>query len=245
MIEAPVSIEIVAETGSTNGDLSARLVAGEQVAQGSWLVANRQSAGRGRLGRSWSDGCGNFMGSTSLRLTAGDPPPATLALVAGLAVHAAVSGHIPPPARAMLKWPNDVLVNGIKLAGILLERVGDQVVVGIGVNLVQAPAVPGRQTMALTDYGPAPDRDSFAAVLAGHFAQQVLRWRRYGLEPLLLRWQAAAHPAGTPLSVAQPDGSVLSGTFAGLAADGALRLALADGTTRNIHAGEVLLANPD
>lgn len=235
-------IEFIAETGSTNSDLAARLAAGELVAEGTWLVADRQIAGRGRLGRNWSDGNGNFMGSTAVRVMAGDPPPATLALATGLAVHAAVSGYIPAPGHALLKWPNDVLVNGIKLAGILLERVADQVVVGIGVNLAQAPHVPDRETLALTRYGPAPDRDSFAATLAGHFAEEILRWRSYGLGPLIARWQAAAHSPGTPISVKEPDGSTLSGTFAGLADDGALRLALPGGTTRNIHAGEVLLA---
>jgi BirA family biotin operon repressor/biotin-[acetyl-CoA-carboxylase] ligase len=235
-------IETIAETGSTSSDLAARLNAGDSVAEGVWLVADRQTAGRGRLGRIWSDGSGNFMGSTCVGVTAGDPPPASLALVAGLAVVAAVSAHIPPPGRAMLKWPNDVLINGIKLAGILLERVGDSVVVGIGVNLAQAPDVPGRQTMALTRSGPPPDRDGFAMELAGQFAEQVLRWRSYGLEALIMRWQAAAHPPGTPLAVSQPNGTLLSGTFAGLAPDGALRLSLADGTTQSIHAGEVFLA---
>ncbi len=235
-------IETVAETGSTSSDLAARLNAGEPVPEAIWLVADRQSAGRGRLGRSWSDGIGNFMGSTCVRLASGDPAAASLALVAGLSVHAAVSVHLPPPIRAMLKWPNDVLVNGAKLAGILLERVEDHVVVGIGVNLAQAPDVPGRDTMALTRYGPAPDRDGFGIALADHFAGEVLRWRNYGLGPLLLRWQAAAHPPGTPLSVAQADGSLMSGVFAGLAQDGALRLTLPDGTTRSIHAGEISLA---
>ena len=235
-------IETVAETGSTSSDLAARLVSGERVSEGCWLVATRQSAGRGRLGRVWSDGSGNFMGSTSVRIMPGDPAPSSLALVAGLAVQAAVSRHIPLPARALLKWPNDVLVAGAKLAGILLERVGDAVVVGIGVNLAQAPQVPGRETMALACYGPAPGLDEFAHTLAVCFAEELQRWRSYGLGPLLQRWQAAAHPLGTPLSVVQPDGTLLTGTFAGLAEDGALRLALPDGTTRSIHAGEVLLA---
>ncbi len=235
-------IEIIAETGSTNSDLASRLNAGEPVAEGDWLIAGRQSAGRGRLGRNWSGGRGNFMGSTCVRPALGDPAFASLALVAGLAVHAAVSAHIPPPARALLKWPNDVLINGMKLAGILLERIGDRVVVGIGVNLAHAPDVPGRETIALTRYGPAPDRDRFADDLAGHFAGELLRWRSYGLGPLLQRWQVAAHPMGTPLSIFRPNGSRLSGGFAGLAEDGALRLALPDGTTQIIHAGEVFLA---
>ena len=130
-------IETVRETGSTNADLAARIAHSGYVAEGAWLLADRQTAGRGRLGRSWSDGAGNFMGSTVVHLRHGDPSPDTLALVAGLAVYEAVVSRAGP--ETMLKWPNDVLVDGAKLAGILLERIGDAVVIGIGVNLAAAP----------------------------------------------------------------------------------------------------------
>lgn len=235
-------IELVATTGSTNADLAARLAARLAVPEGQWLIADRQSAGRGRQGRVWSDGAGNFMGSTVVYRQAADPMPATLALVAGLAVHAAASPLVPAPLRAMLKWPNDILIGPAKLCGILLEALGAAVIVGIGVNLAQAPQVPGRETIALSAFGPAPDRDLFAAALAGHFDRELERWRTFGLEPLLRRWLAAAHPIGTPLAVGEPGDEPLHGTFAGLAADGALQLRLADGTTRTIHAGEVRLA---
>ena len=109
--------------------------------EGHWLVADRQTAGRGRQGREWFDGAGNFMGSTVVHPAFGDPAPGSLALLAGLALH---RGHRHAPAtapRAMLKWPNDVMIGNAKLAGILLEREGDTVVVGIGVNLVSAPRI--------------------------------------------------------------------------------------------------------
>jgi len=182
------------------------------------------------------------MGSTVVWPGQGDPSPGTLALVAGLAVLEAVSPLAPAPAMALLKWPNDLLIGAAKLSGILLERAGEAVIVGIGVNLAQAPAVEGRETIALSAFGPAPDRDMFAASLARHFDAELERWRSYGLEPLLRRWQAVAHPPGTPLAVGEPGEEPLQGTFAGLASDGALQLRLADGTTRTIHAGEVRLA---
>ena len=231
-----------AETGSTNADLAAALNAGEPLLEGDWLVADRQVAGKGRQGRAWFDGAGNFMGSTIVCLSPGDPPAPSLALVAALAVHEAVSTRLPPPHRALLKWPNDVLVGAAKLAGILMERVGDSVVIGIGVNLAAAPQVPGRDTVALSAYAPAPDRDAFAADLARLFAAELHRWRCYGLGPLTQRWQAAAHPLGTPLAVGEPGQEALRGTFAGLADDGALLLRLADGSSRAIHAGEINLA---
>lgn len=235
-------IRTVAETGSTQADLAARLSAGERVAEGEWLIADRQSAGKGRQGRTWFDGAGNFMGSTVVRPGPGDPPPSTLALLAGLAVLEAVAPLVPPPSVALLKWPNDVLIGAAKLSGVLLERAGEAVIIGIGVNLAAAPQVEGRETIALAEFGPVPDRDLFAFSLAQHFDHELSRWRSYGLEPLLRRWQAAAHPLGTPLLVGEPGEAVMTGTFAGLAADGALQLRLSDATTRTIHAGEIRLA---
>lgn len=235
-------IRSVAITGSTNADLAARLAAGDVVPEGEWLVADRQHAGKGRQGRAWSDGAGNFMGSTVVHPAPGDPAPASLALVAGLAVHEAIAPYVPAPSQPQLKWPNDVLIGVAKLSGILLEAVGTAVIVGIGVNLAQAPEVAGRETIALASFGPAPDRDMFAIALARQFDLELERWRSFGLDPLLRRWQAAAHPPGTDLSVGEPGEAPLHGKFAGLAADGALQLLLADGTTRTIHAGEVRLA---
>lgn len=236
-------IETVALTGSTNADIAERVRAGICVAEGTWLVADRQSAGKGRQGRVWRDGLGNFMGSTVVYPQRGDPAPATLALVTGLAVQQAVAAIVPAPHCALLKWPNDILIGGAKLCGILLEAQGAAVVVGVGVNLASAPDVEGRRTAALADFGPAPDRDGFAATLAQIFAAELARWREGGLAPVLRRWCAAAHPAGTPLVVGEPGEPALHGTFAGLSPDGALQLGMADGTTRTIHAGDVRLAN--
>lgn len=235
-------IEIVLCTGSTNDDLSARLKVGEPVAEGKWLVANRQSAGRGRQGREWSDGFGNFMGSTTVHLQPADPAAPSLALIAGLAVYRTVVPHCPDPVPLCLKWPNDLLYSGAKMAGILLEREGDKVIVGIGVNLAHAPQIAGRQTIALNTFGPAPDRDLFADTLAGHFADELQRWRTYGIETVIRNWESVAHAKGTPLTVHEQSDGVISGAFDGLLSDGSLRLRLANGTTRAIHAGDVMLA---
>lgn len=235
-------IKTVPQTGSTNGDLLAALRAGERVTEGDWLVADRQTAGRGRQGRQWFDGAGNFMGSTVVRFAPCDPPPASFALAAGLAVYEAVVPLLPDPAPLRLKWPNDLTHAGAKLAGILLEREGQALVVGIGVNLAAVPELEGRATVALSDLAPAPDRDLFAASLAASLATELERWRSFGLDPLVRHWQAAAHPPGTPLTVAPPGEEPLTGTFDGLTEDGALRLRLADGTARVMHAGDVFFA---
>lgn len=234
-------IEYIAETGSTNADLAARLASNNVIAEGNWLVADRQLAGKGRQGRSWFDGSGNFMGSTAVRIAPGDPPASTLALLAGLALYDTVASLVAVPQTLQLKWPNDLLLHGAKLAGVLLERVGDTVIVGIGVNLAKSPDLADRRTIAISTVGPAPDRNHFAEELSTHFALELDRWRSYGLDPILRRWCAAAHPVGTPLRVHEPDGTLAEGRFAGLADDGTLKLRLADGSVRAIHAGDVML----
>lgn len=234
-------IRIVAETGSTNADLAAALRGGERVCEGDWLIADRQTAGRGRQGRTWFDGAGNFMGSTVVRPGPGDPPPPTLTLLAGMALYETVAPLLADPSVLSLKWPNDLLIARAKVAGILLEREGDAVVVGIGVNLAAAPRLGDRETTSLAASGPAPARNAFADALAAAFDRELERWRTVGLDPLLRRWQAVAHPAGAPLSVHEPGGSTVVGEFAGLAPDGSLLLRLEDGAVRPIHAGDVSL----
>jgi BirA family biotin operon repressor/biotin-[acetyl-CoA-carboxylase] ligase len=228
-------IETVAEIASTNSALLARLGGGDAPGEGHWLVADRQSAGRGRAGRAWSDGLGNFMGSTIAWLRPGDPPAPTLSLVAGVALHRTL-GDIP---GMLLKWPNDVLVDGAKLAGVLLERQGDAVVVGIGVNLAQAPHVPDRPTIALADLGLPVARDAFAQALADAWQSALALWHRQGWATLREDWLARAHPRGTLLSVRDPDAGMIIGGFAGLEADGAALLRLADGERRAIHSGDI------
>lgn len=237
----PLRIETIRETGSTNADLLARIDSGEALAEGAWLVADRQRAGRGRQGRAWLDAPGNFMGSTAVCLGPSDPSAPGLSLVAALAVYEAVLLRLAEPQHLSLKWPNDLLLRGEKVAGILLERSGNIAVIGIGVNLAAAPPLPDRTAAHLACVGPTPERDSFARELAASLERELARWRQFGMEPIIARWQSAAHPPGSSISVHGADGTRISGTFQGLAPNGALQLGLADGSTRVIHAGDVAL----
>lgn len=205
-------------------------------------MALAQSAGRGRQGRQWQSPSGNFHGSTLVRLHPGDPPPQTLALVAAIAAHDAVrvasEGRIIP----QLKWPNDLLVGGAKLAGILLERSGDAVIVGIGVNLAQAADLPDRRTVALAGLGVVVTVEAFAPMLAECFSTALDKWRTGSLSVTIADWCARAHPRGTPLTLSEGPDAGLTGAFDGLEEDGGLRLALADGRILRIVGGEVALA---
>lgn len=203
------------------------------------MRAGVQTAGRGRLGRQWTSPAGNLHASTLVRLTAAAPPAATLALVAAVALHDvfAAAGL----ASARIKWPNDLMLDGAKLAGILLERSGEWIVIGFGANLGAAPDVPGRRATCAADHLPfAPDPGQTVTDLARALDRRVALWRDGGVAAVIEPWLARAHAPGTPLSVRNGD-AVIDGSFDGLTSDGALRLRLADGAQRVIHAGDVFL----
>lgn len=262
----------VAETGSTNADVKA--LAQQGAAEGLWLRADRQTAGRGRQGRLWESPPGNLYASTLVRLRGGEPQAATLALLAAVALDETVRVFAPhldcvlprrresrvtegsashpgfPPAREYnasgaatlsIKWPNDLLIDGAKLTGILLERSGDAVVIGIGVNLAHHPETLDRPTTSLAAHGvtvaPAPFLESLAEI----FARWLARWRSEGLAPVRTRWIERAHPKGTALSARTGDGAVVQGLFDGLDDNGALILRLAGGGRHVMHAGDVFL----
>ncbi len=233
-----MTIRVVAETGSTNADLIALAATGSP--EGLWLRAEQQTAGRGRQGRVWQSPPGNLYASTLVRLRAADPAPATLALVAAVALEEAVSAYL-GAGRVQLKWPNDLLLAGAKLSGILLERAADAIVIGVGVNLAHHPTDIDRLATSLAAHGVAVAPGDFIETLADSFARWLGKWRVEGLAPIRDRWMARAHPSGTALTARLPDGSALDGLFDRLDADGALILRLADGTRRVIHAGDVFL----
>jgi BirA family biotin operon repressor/biotin-[acetyl-CoA-carboxylase] ligase len=215
-------------------------LAGTGVAEGTWLRAGRQTGGRGRLGRHWESPQGNLHASTPVRLRPGDPSAPTLALVAAVAVHALVAPLLADGAR--IKWPNDILVRDAKLAGILLESTGDAVVVGIGINVTGFPARLDRPVTSLWHEG-AVDADAATLTerLAQLFAHWLSIWRGQGIDPVRAQWLANAHPAGTPMRVALPDGGTVEGRFDTLDGQGTLILRLENGDAHAIHAGDIFL----
>lgn len=210
--------------------------------EGLWIRAQQQSGGRGRLGREWLSPLGNLYCSTLVRIGPLDPPAHLLAFVAGLAVLDTVRAIVPDTC-ARLKWPNDVHVDGAKLAGILLERRSNAVVVGIGMNVAVVPDVAGRAVTSLHEQGGMAQIDAGAALdlLAPRFASRLDQWRTQGAATLLEVWCDAAHKPGEAMAVQRGPDDRVEGVFDGLAADGALRLRCPDGRVETISAGDVHL----
>lgn len=221
--------------GSTN-DEAARLADGG-APEGTVVWARQQQGGRGRRGRSWASPPGNLYSSTVLRPECPASRAAELGFVAALAV-----GDLVPPSRAIrLKWPNDVLVDGGKIAGILLESAIAQdgrvehVVAGIGVNVAFAPQ------LAEMRYPGAALGGTVEAALEGltrALATRIAQWRRDGFGVVREAWLAQAGPLGAEVDVRLGEGLV-RGRFVGLDHEGALLLDTADGP-RKIVSGELL-----
>jgi len=223
----------LAEVGSTNDWLLARA---EALPDGHWVIADRQTAGRGRRGRVWNDGAGNFMGSVLVKATG---QVQQLSFVAALALHDALSALTGQPARFALKWPNDVLLDGTKCSGILLERVGEALVIGMGVNLAHHPDGTERPATSLAAAGlPVPMPAALLDELAAAFRHWRETWAIHGFPPIRAAWLARASGVGARI-VARLGSESPEGIFTGLADDGALLIQLDDGSTRAIHAGEV------
>ena len=235
--ETPIfEIRTYASLGSTNDE--ARRLAREGAAEGTVVTAREQTAGRGRHGRGWASPPGNLY--LSLLLRPGLPPGrlGELAFLAGLAVAETAAALLPAGRAVTLKWPNDVLVDGAKTAGILIEQEGEAAILGIGLNLVHGPMDTPYPATTLAAAGAEADLGTARARLLDRLAATLACWRAEGFAPIRNAWLARAHPLGTALSVRLPEG-VVAGRFAGLDPAGALLIDTAAGP-RRVTSGEVL-----
>lgn len=239
-----------AETGSTNADAAAAARAG--AAEGLVVVAEHQTAGRGRAGRSWRSAPRAGL-AVSVLLRPGEPvvagapavPPRRwgwLPLLAGVGLAGSVLRVTGLAVR--LKWPNDLLAGGAKCAGILAEVTGDAVVVGIGLNVSQRAAeLPAGATSLGLAGAPAADRDALLAALLADLADWYGRWRAAGgdadgcgLRAAYRDWCATL---GRRVRVRLPDGGELTGTADGIDPDGRLELLAGPGGVQALAAGDI------
>ena len=199
--------------------------------------ALRQTGGRGRLGRAWNSPPGNLYSTAILRPDVPTARAAELSIVAAVATAEAVACFGGP---VTLKWPNDVLLDGGKVAGILLEAVTEgprlsAVLIGIGVNVASRPDLPDRPTARVE----TADVETVFAALLEALDRRYRQWLRDGLAGIRPAWLARGPVIGAPITISQGAGR-LDGRFAGLEPDGTLVLALADGSTRRVASGEVM-----
>lgn len=236
-------VEHYPEVASTN-DL-ARQRAERGAEEGLVILADRQVAGRGRHGRAWDSPLGNLYASVLLRPRAPLASSATLSLVAALAVIEALDPFVGDRSRLRAKWPNDVLLDGNKTAGVLLEGADDGrgntawLVIGIGVNVARAPEALARGTtsvQAATGVAVTP-RTVLDRLLDG-LAHRYADWGERGFTALRAAWLARAHGVGSAVTLRLGD-EAIQGRFADLGEDGSLLLENELGCLTRYTAGEL------
>ena len=248
-------IEVVPSTGSTNADLLARALAGQGQPEGVLLAAEEQTAGRGRIGRTWTSP--PYAALTFSLLLHPAVPPARrgwLPLLTGVAVAAAVTEVTGVETR--LKWPNDVLAGDVlagegKLAGILAEAAGDAVVVGIGLNVSTEPAElpgPGPGALPATSLraagATALNREKLLLAILARFERWYLAWRQAGGDPdrsgLRAEYTRMSATIGRPVRAELPGGQALSGLAVGVDSDGRLLVRVSPGSEVPVAAADVV-----
>jgi BirA family biotin operon repressor/biotin-[acetyl-CoA-carboxylase] ligase len=237
-------IEAYDELESTNAEARRRAEAGETGPV--WITAARQTAGRGRRGRSWTSGEGNL--AATLLMTTAQPPAkaAQVSFLAALAVAELAEACLGAGAAA-LKWPNDVLVFGRKACGILVEsgmRADRRLwmAVGVGINLASHPTEVERPATSFAEHMAQPPAPRAALeMLADRFQAWLDRWEAEGFAAVAPAWTARAHGLGGACEARLAD-RTLAGVAEGLDVDGALRLRLDDGRIERITAGDVFFA---
>ena len=232
---------------STNDEAKRRADMGEPGPL--WIWSARQSKGKGRVGRHWTSQVGNLFASVLVRLSCPLQTASQLALVAGIITYETIAKLIPAEGRTklLLKWPNDVLLDEEKIAGMLLENLGapedrrSAVVIGTGINLANHPEDLPQPAVCLEAYGLSVTPAKALEVLAATTDDWLKRWDEGATFPSIRRaWLDRAGPTGRKL-VVQIGNEKIEGTYAGLDLDGALRLTTENGT-RTVTAGDVFFA---
>lgn len=231
------------EVGSTNDDLFAYAKAGHD-ADRLWLTAGEQNKGKGRRGRNWMSPSGNFHGSLYLREPCEVHQLGFLPLLCAVAVHRAISNLLKSKMhKVQIKWPNDILINGAKICGMLIEAGHKkdhlEVVIGCGINLVAHPQDTPYPATDLNNLGVKVSPSEMLHHLASSFNELLVQWDRgNGNDAILKLWTEHARGIGEKTIVNLAD-SQLEGVFEGINANGVLLLREPSGNLNEISAGDI------
>ena len=199
------------------------------------IIATEQRRGRGRGGNHWHSPAGNFYGTFAVAANHPAALMAQVSFVAALALAKVLEGW---DLQVTVKWPNDVLVNDAKISGILLEKHGSILLVGLGLNVASHPDLEGYAATSLAALGLQVRPDEIAEVLAGSFWSIYQGWLCDGFAPVRQQWLARAKGLGQPIAVRLAGQGARHGLFHGLGPEGALQLR-GDAGIEEYHAGEV------
>ncbi len=230
---------------STNLQAIERCKAGEILPF--WIVSQEQTAGRGRAGRQWVSAPGNLYATLAFAPDCAVAKLPQLSFVAAIAVFETLRNWI-NPASLKLKWPNDCLVEGAKISGILLEVVAlepVQVVLGFGINVRTSPQTATYRTSCLAYYDPTPVAQDVFEELQQRFELFLSLWSRgENFSRISEEWLSRSHSLGSKLIVNSQSSSE-TGIFRGLNDDGALLLELPDGSTKSIYSGDIAMQHAE
>lgn len=229
------------EVDSTNAEALRRAAAGERGPL--WIAAARQTAGRGRSGRTWAQADGNLAASFLFVPDGQIGHLHQLSLLAGVAVHDAITAAGGAVAGLRLKWPNDILIDRAKTGGILVETTNwdgaTVAVIGIGLNIATAPAVDGRAVARLGDHAAELTSDAMLPALDVAMRRWLADWQGgQNFASVREAWLARCDAAGETLTV-NAGAERVDGRFDGIDGSGALLLRLADGRLRRLTYGDV------
>lgn len=245
----------LSETGSTNADAMRFALAGEALPL--WVLAERQTAGRGRAGRAWASMPGNLQSSLAIASKAPLQRAGELSLIAGIAAFEAIRSMSPLAERSglRLKWPNDVLIANAKAGGVLVETTvargepafqngaGFLAIIGFGLNVATGPGELGRAVTSLAEHGIAATPDKILEILADQCDAWIARWDDgEAFADIRQAWMVRAGAIGEAITVQTASGPV-TGTYQGLAPSGALLAEIA-GRIETITYGDVALIAP-
>ncbi len=244
LVDKSTPVRHLASTDSTNSECIRLANAGH--AAPFWVMADQQTRGRGRLHRNWSSKSGNLYASGLYSFETSPEKLAQLGFAAALAVIDAVSAHMPIDVL-QLKWPNDVLAEGSKLAGVLLESFPQSdgsylLVVGIGINIAHAPQLPDRKTACVGQFQSPSSLPVTPAKLLPDliacFEKWLLNWQHRGFGELRNAWMAKAYGFGEKIVTSNKN----EGRFEDMSETGGLLLRQSSGQVIEISAGEVYFA---